>query len=235
MAYRCVATSVGGFVQQLAVSYLRHGYWFYVPGQVPPGKDPALLDEKLIERYAIDQPKWTRSRRKRAGLANVQYLRCGRFFLLLATHGEHRFFAEERAVIRDVRRQPITFSGYSVGVRGNRPVVRIERLEYTLLRRRFRGLARRRDAEELERAFQTLPFEPYAAVRRQLLATRKLVNEERKGAGFPPVPVTAVRLWRRIYRPFEPPATGPKARTAGEVRGGRRPRGPACRDTTGAR
>ena len=32
------------------------------------------------------------ARRKKQGLANVQYLRFDRFFLLLATYGEHRFF-----------------------------------------------------------------------------------------------------------------------------------------------
>jgi hypothetical protein len=29
---RYLATSISGFVQQLAVSYLPHGYWFYVTG-----------------------------------------------------------------------------------------------------------------------------------------------------------------------------------------------------------
>jgi hypothetical protein len=31
---RYLATSISGFVQQLAVSYLPHGYWFYVTGLV---------------------------------------------------------------------------------------------------------------------------------------------------------------------------------------------------------
>src|SRR5690349_9747078 len=38
--YRCEVPSIGGFVQQLAVSYLAHGYFFYVWGIVPEGKDP---------------------------------------------------------------------------------------------------------------------------------------------------------------------------------------------------
>lgn len=137
MSYRCEATSVGGFVQQLAVSYLRNGYWFYVAGRVPDGKDPSAVDRKLVERYGIDRSKWSRARRKRQGLANVQYIRFGRFFLILATHGTHRFFEEEGKVIRDARRQPITFAGYSISHRGGRPHVRIERLEHRLLRDRF--------------------------------------------------------------------------------------------------
>ena len=46
--YRCVATSVEGFVQQVAVQYLRHGYWFYVAGQIPEGKDSAAVDAKVL-------------------------------------------------------------------------------------------------------------------------------------------------------------------------------------------
>jgi len=42
MKYRCEATSVTGFIQQLAVGYVRHGYFFYVVGQVPEGKDPRV-------------------------------------------------------------------------------------------------------------------------------------------------------------------------------------------------
>jgi hypothetical protein len=37
--------------------------------------------------YKLDQSKWARARRKAKGLANVAYLRHGRFFVLLATEG----------------------------------------------------------------------------------------------------------------------------------------------------
>ncbi len=92
MGYRCEATSVAGFVQQLAVSYVRNGYWFYVTGRIPARKDPRAVDAKLIERYEIGLSKWTKYRRSREGQAKVQYLRYQRFFVLLATHGTQRFF-----------------------------------------------------------------------------------------------------------------------------------------------
>ena len=114
--YRCVATSIEGFVQQLAVGYVTHGYWFYVSGWIPEGKDPLKTDAKLIERYGIDVSKWTRCRGKKAGLANVQYLRHGRFFVLLATHGQHPFFVQEPG-FRDIREKPLEFAGYSIGCR----------------------------------------------------------------------------------------------------------------------
>ena len=95
MEYRCVATSVEGFVQQLAVAYITHGYWFYVAGRIPEGKDPTAVDVKLIDRYGIAISKWARARRKKQSLANMQYLRHERFFILLATKGRHDFFERE--------------------------------------------------------------------------------------------------------------------------------------------
>jgi hypothetical protein len=35
MEYRCEATSVAGFIQQLAVAYVGRGYFFYVAGVIP--------------------------------------------------------------------------------------------------------------------------------------------------------------------------------------------------------
>jgi hypothetical protein len=200
--YRCEATSVEGFVQQLAVSYLGNGYWFYVVGEVPEGKDPRRVDEKLVTRYQIDLSKWARARRKRAGLANLQYLRFGRFFVLLATHGAHRFF--EEASVRDARRTPIRFRGYSVSYRGGHPHVRIEQEEYKRLKAYFLDLAPHRSAERLAGELARLPFEPYAPIRQQMLAVLRAINRERKRAGFELVPRSCFRFVRRVCRPFEP-------------------------------
>ena len=94
MEYRCVATSVAGFVQQLSSCYLPHGYWFYVSGEIPEHKDPRGVDAKLVTKYGISISRQSRARRKRVGLANVHYLRYERTFVLLATHGHHPFFDE---------------------------------------------------------------------------------------------------------------------------------------------
>ena len=92
MQYRYETTSLVGFVQYLASNLLPHGYWFYVTGRVPEGKDPRAVDRKLIEKYAIGLSRQQRARRKLAGQANLHYIRLGRFWVLLATHGEHAFF-----------------------------------------------------------------------------------------------------------------------------------------------
>ena len=75
MQYRAEATSLTGFVQQIACCYLRHGYWFYVTGQIPAHKDERVIDQRLIEKYGIGVSESTRARRKRLGQANLQYLR----------------------------------------------------------------------------------------------------------------------------------------------------------------
>lgn len=107
MEYRCEAVSIDGLVQQIAVSYLRHGYWWYTTGTIPDQKEAKSIDSKLIDRYAIALPERERARRKRTGLANMQYIRCGRFFVLLCTEGLHPFKERERDVIRDARKVPI--------------------------------------------------------------------------------------------------------------------------------
>ncbi len=203
--YRHAAITPEGFVQQLAVSYITHGYWFYVVGSVPEGKEPAVVDRKLIRRYGIDISKWARARRKRSGLANVHYLRHGRFFVLLATHGLHPVFQHEANVLRDCRRAPIRFAGYSVSCRGGHAHVRIEKETYLELKAWMLERSSFLSVEQLCRAFRLIPFEPYAPVRRQLLVIWRAVNRARHAASLDAVPVECIRLRRRILRPFEEP------------------------------
>lgn len=204
--YRCVASTPAGFVQQLAVSYIGHGYVFYVTGVIPEKKDPAATDKKLIERYGIGISKWARARRKRAGLANVHYLRHERFFVLLASKGEHRFFAEERA-FRDVRRDSIRFLDYSIGykrdVRGVlHPSVRIHPQAYQDLKAYFIDIATKRSEAELARELRYLPFEPYAPVRVQLLALVRAINRARRTARLDLMLRPTLDLRRRPTRVF---------------------------------
>ena len=53
MGYRVEATTVEGFVQQLAVAYVQRGYVFYVTGDRPGRKDPAAVDAKLLAKYGV--------------------------------------------------------------------------------------------------------------------------------------------------------------------------------------
>lgn len=201
--YRCEATTLEGFIQQLAVGYVSRGYYFYVCGWVPERKEPSEVDRRLIDKYGIAISKWVRARRKRAEYANVQYLRFERFFVILATPGRHPFLEMEANLIRDCREVPIKFGGYAVGSTGRHARVRIEREQYNLLKAHFSDLALRRSAPTLERMIATLPLEPYAAVYRQLWGLVRAVNEIRKAAGYDPIE-PELRKFRRRMRPFAP-------------------------------
>jgi hypothetical protein len=107
--YRCEVKSVGEFIRRVAVNLVPRGYVFYVLGEIPQGKDPAKTDAKIIQQYSIDISKWTRARHKRNGIARLHYLRLGRKFIILATHGRHQFFAAEALNIQDLRRTPLRF------------------------------------------------------------------------------------------------------------------------------
>lgn len=215
MPYRCVATSPEGLVQQLAVSYLRHGYWYYVTGRIKPGKDPEAIDRKLIEKYGIDISQRERSRRKRRGLANLQYIRYQNWFVILATEGHHAFKQQERDQIRDVRRVPIKFEGYSISYRrcGQTPAgggspkwrscVRIDNDTYRDLKAFFLDRACHRSVENLRADFARLPYARYAPVRRQLLLLLRIVNVARSRAAYEKLPVSAITLRRQIVLPFE--------------------------------
>lgn len=204
MDYRAEATSLPGFVQQLAVSYVANGYFFYVTGTVPERKDPAAIDRKLIARYGVACSKWTRARRKKVGDAAVQYIRYRDQFVLLATHGRHRFFEDEGEQVRDLRRVPLKVGGYSISHRGGRVAVRVERGEYRQLKSHFLRLALRRTADALGDEFAALPYVPYAPVRGQLLCVWRAVNRIRKVAGLELVPRSCVPIKRPVLRPFGP-------------------------------
>jgi len=207
MTYRCVATSVAGFVQQLAVGYVARGYCFYVSGRIPPDKDPAKTDEKIIGQYGIDLSKYARARRKRWGFASVQYLRYGRHFVILASHGEQIFFEAEAKRLQDVREAPIQCFGYSIGCRksphdGKMHVsVRMAAGTFQELKARFKLIAVHRSVEELVEELRAVPFEPYAPVRDQMRGVVRALNRRRQAANLEPVRLARLRPRRRPLKP----------------------------------
>src|SRR5262249_11774829 len=86
--------------------------------------------------------------------------------------------------------------------------------EYRMLKEHLLCLAFRRSPEDLAREFGALPFEPYAPVRRQLLALLRTVNGARKRAGLALVGQDWLRMKRAIYRPFGEPDAGAQRREA---------------------
>lgn len=205
MEYRCEATSLEGFIQQIAVSYIGRGYWYYVTGTISKGKDPKAVDAKLISKYNITAKKWERSRRKQKGLANLQYIRFERFFVILASDGKHIFKERESKELRDCRRNAFRFGGYQIAFRNGHVQVRIDDDTYQQIKAHYTELALHRRAESLIEEFYRFPFEPYAPIRRQAFNILRQVNRIRKTAGFEQLPSSCIWLKRRIIKPFEEP------------------------------
>lgn len=217
--YKCEATTLDGFIQQLAVAYIARRYFFYVTGDVPKRLTFDEHDRRLLAKYEVAQSKWSRYRRRQRNgpdgrpLANVQYIRYRSFWVLLATGGNHRFFEEHgrtenepecKPQFRDVRETPICYGGYSIGWR-ERASVRLSATAYRDLKSYFLRLATASPGTKLlEQEFHRFPFEPYGGVIRQVLSIHRAVNRARKTAGLRAVPRECLRLKRRVVKPFEP-------------------------------
>ena len=119
--YRCEANSVAGFVQQLAVAYVHHGYFFYFTGTIPERKDPKGVDANIVSKYGLNITRWTRARRKALGEVGLQYIRYRREFVVLATDVHHELLMQEKDLM-DIRREPIKLFGYSIGYRRARHI-----------------------------------------------------------------------------------------------------------------
>jgi hypothetical protein len=224
MAYRCEAQSPEAVVQLIAASYLRHGFYWYVTGSIPTDKDPALIDRKLIAKYGIDVSEWERRHRKQRGVANAHYLRYQQWFILLVSEGHHALKQPagkggEGEHLRDCRRTPIRFNGYSISYRrsGVTPAggptakwhahVRIDDNSYRILKDRFIDLATHRTADTLGHEFGRIPFARYAPIRRQLLNILRAVNERRKQQSFELLPHNVLKLKRTPVTVYVRPET----------------------------
>ncbi len=86
--YCCVATSSRAWVQQVAVSYVQRGYHRFVEVWIPRRKNYAAIDRKIIAKYNIDITDSARAWRKQQGYARYQYIRRGRFGLIMIADSE---------------------------------------------------------------------------------------------------------------------------------------------------
>lgn len=182
-------------------------------GSIPIGKDPAVIDRKLIAKYGIDVSEWERRSRKQRGIANAHYLRHQQWFILMVSEGHHALKQPsakggEGEHLRDCRRTPIRFQGYSISYRraGVTPAggpapkwhahVRIDDNTYRMLRDRFIDLSTHRTADTLGNEFARIPFARYAPIRRQLLNILRAVNERRKQQNYELLPHSVLKLKR---------------------------------------
>lgn len=220
--YKYEVASLTGFLQRVATHLLPKGYYFFVQGVLPAGKNPYSLDAKLLAKYDVAKSEGARRWRKSQGLGNVQYVRFEHHWILLATHGDHSIREGEGDHLKDVRRAPIRIGDYAIYVkRGNflkrcandeeakpdgrwRVRVVIAREPYRELCAYFLSIACHRRADVLAEELFSLPFEPYAPVRKQLLKLLRLINAKRQAAGYSKIPPTCLRLRRLIVSSFVP-------------------------------
>jgi hypothetical protein len=118
-------------------------------------------------------------------------------------------------LIRDIRRVPIRYAGYSISYKpGGRKKdgsnddkwhahVEIDREQYLGLRAWFSERALRDSAKSLAMAFSQLQIAPYAPVRRQILLILRDVNRSRKRVGKRQLEPDMLPLRRRVVRPFD--------------------------------
>ncbi|BBO34306.1 hypothetical protein PLANPX_3918 [Lacipirellula parvula] len=122
--------------------------------------------------------------------------------------------------MKDVRKHPIHFAGYSLTMRRGeflkkesgaaeaepdgryRVRVQIAREQLRMLKPYLIELSTRRSAEWIARGLWNLPFEPYAPVRKQLLALLRMINSRRQAAGQSKLPASVLRMKRDIVKPF---------------------------------
>lgn len=215
--YQCVAKSLEGLVQQVAVGYVARGYRFWVSGTVPPRLSNESHDQRLLEKFDVAKSKWSRYRRKQRGraagreLANVQYIRFADYWLLLATKGEHRFFIEHgvregraNPEYHDIRERPISYGGYSIGWNRDRLSVRMTPRAYRELKDYYLSLATKlHSAEAVEADLNKAPFEPYGGVTRQMFSIWRAVNRARGVGGLKQVSKDCLRVKRKSVKPFE--------------------------------
>lgn len=203
MELRYLTISPAAMVQQLALSTLRYGYRYYVSGMLPQGKDPFAFDQRIIEKYDLQITDYNRRQRAALGKANMKFFRCGQFFLLLATEGQHRFKELEHRSIRCAqtpgtwRRRlrwspdrefefaPIVVPAVELGrAKGNRP-----RYEVSYVRR---GYEKKTDAER--DAFKTAVAAWKASGRKG-----KKPSHGKKAEGW----VSRVSIERQCYRSLQ--------------------------------
>ncbi len=224
--YEHEATSLEGFIQQLAIGYVIRGYYYYVCGAVPERISPHHNDQNILKKFDVARSKFSKyRRRKQRGpegrpLANCQYIRFRDYWVLLCEDGSFvddkdvtDFFAEHTKQdsdgnlvkkYSDVRRVAIKYGGYSIGYSNERLSVRMEGKAFRELKRYYLGMARA-PIKTLMWEFGHFPYVSYGGILKQTFAILKAVNVIRAAATLKPIPTSCVQVRRRPVKPFEQP------------------------------
>lgn len=210
-----------GRVQRL----VSRGYYFAYVGYLRRPKDPRQLDAKMSKLWKLNMPEWQRATRNRGGESSVHYVRFGRRYILLSTHGRAkqngrqrrgrpgeprqsgRFFREYPGFL-DLKDCGLKFLGYNIkstySVKEGRrkTFVSLNRNTYRLMKASLIRKATRpryRSREAMEAVFWYLPIQCYGPVQLQVRMMVGAVNGALRRAGLPQLRMT--KCVRKTLRP----------------------------------
>jgi hypothetical protein len=181
---RYVVHSLGQLLFKISVIYLRSGYVYYTTGQIPDHKSPEAVDQKLVTKYQVTSCRMTRLRQRRKKISSVVYLRLNHRFIILATEGGHNFFESEQPY--DCRQRPILISGYTVGISGGKPCVRIAPKRWEVICREAQKMALHNPAKVTNFMQRISPL-TYKGINEQRLKLLRSINTRRRSAGLPKI------------------------------------------------
>lgn len=179
---------------QRCSEFARKGYHYYVTGEIPLSKATTFV-RKVSDLYRTDLDKFSRYRRKKAGLGNAELMfyqlnAITLLFVIMVTDGEHPAHVVEK--LKDAR-DPFTalrLTGFEM-VRVTREgfpdpawTWRMTDETYSGWRDRFVGQIRSHADEEIKKSWFSLHKSPgFAGIRQQVFKIQKLARAElaRKG------------------------------------------------------
>ena len=179
--YRYEAKDIDGFLSQVVRYVACGGHYFYIRVRVPEGKDRKAIAEKLLDRYDIRKKRWQRKRRHLKETASIHLLQYQELIVIMLTKGEHKtFYADHHSQVRDIRRTALKVFGYSIRYtfseieKRHKVFIRLDAQTYRKVEAHMLTIGvwnSYRDKTRLEREFSRLPYQPYAPVYAQLVAS----------------------------------------------------------------
>ena len=175
------ADTLGEFLWKVAL-YMRYGYLRYAVRTIPEGKEFTTVDENIQRDFSISRDRMERMRRRKKGLANVVFVRFNYTVIRLATDGTHELFDKIDAL--DFRQNPLQFSGYSIGIKGHKPYIKITARRFKAIRKQVQGIALHNHRKVTDYVQRISPFS-FSGVADQRWKLLKEINRRRKKAGLP--------------------------------------------------
>lgn len=222
--YKYLATSLCGFIQQVAIAYVGNGkYFYYYKRAIKPGKDATKTDEFWVNDFPAGLSRWAKARRKQKGISNYQYIRFESVYLVLASRGDRSEFRKDVGpYLKNCRKEPIRVGGYSISWKPDRTseatlkilgrtrpeghvCVRLTAEKYKKLKAYALSLALKKSSQDLEWWFWNVEVIPFAPVKRQMRDIFRAVNKKRKCQGLMKLDPWCLKRLRRQVFPFQAP------------------------------